>query len=76
MLVRIRHTQEQAALNRKARVKNIRHAFVAVTKLAAAHVAIIDDVVTTGSTVNEIAKVLRRAGAQRIEVWAVARAGR
>ena len=56
MLARTRHTQEQAGLNRKARGKNIRDAFVVVTELAAAHVAIIDDVVTTGSTVNEIAK--------------------
>jgi predicted amidophosphoribosyltransferase len=39
-------------------------------------VAIVDDVVTTGSTANEIARVLKRAGATRVEVWAIARAGR
>jgi len=38
-------------------------------------VAIIDDVVATGSTVGELARVLRRGGAERIEVWAVARTG-
>jgi predicted amidophosphoribosyltransferase len=38
-------------------------------------VAILDDVVTTGSTVAELARVLRRAGAREIEVWAVARTG-
>jgi predicted amidophosphoribosyltransferase len=44
--------------------------------LCAKHVAIVDDVVTTGSTVNEVARVLKKAGAQTIEVWAVARASR
>jgi predicted amidophosphoribosyltransferase len=42
--------------------------------LPARHVAILDDVITTGSTANELAKVLRRAGATTVEVWAVARA--
>ena len=35
----------------------------------------VDDVIATGSTVGELARVVRRAGAERIEVWAVARAG-
>jgi len=34
----------------------------------------LDDVVTTGSTVNELAGVLKRAGVQRVDVWSVARA--
>ena len=37
------------------------------------HVAIVDDVVTTGATVNALARCLKRAGASRIDVWAVAR---
>lgn len=71
---RTRETREQTALNRKARRQNLRGAFEVVGQLPAPHVAILDDVVTTGSTVDELAKVLRRAGAQQIEVWAVARA--
>ena len=47
-----------------------------IRELQARHVAIVDDVVTTGSTVNELARVLKRAGAKRVDVWAVARAGR
>ncbi len=39
----------------------------------ARHVAIIDDVITTGATVSELARVLRRAGIERIDVWALAR---
>lgn len=74
LVVRQRETVEQSALGRKARRRNLRRAFAIVAPLPAGHIAILDDVVTTGSTVNELAKVLRRAGAKRIEVWAIARA--
>ena len=76
LIERIRDTPEQAALPRRQRRRNVRGAFRLTQPLKASHVAIFDDVVTTGSTVNELAKVLRRAGARRIEVWAIARAGR
>jgi len=42
--------------------------------LAAGHVAVVDDVMTTGSTMNEVRAVLREAGVRRVDVWAVARA--
>jgi ComF family protein len=74
-LVRRRATREQAGLDKKARRRNLRGAFSLDAKLPK-HVAVLDDVVTTGSTINEIARVLRRAGVQRIEVWAVARASK
>jgi ComF family protein len=76
VLVRARDTREQAGLDRKGRRKNLRNAFALVRPLHATHVAVVDDVVTTGSTANEIARVLKRAGAEKVEVWAVARAGR
>jgi ComF family protein len=76
LVVRQRETREQAGLDRKERRKNTRDAFALVKPLHARHVAIVDDVVTTGSTVNELSKALRRAGAEWIEVWAVARAER
>ena len=41
-----------------------------------AHVAILDDVVTTGATVTELAKTLKRGGVKIVEIWAVARAGK
>jgi ComF family protein len=71
---RIRHTAAQAELSAKERRKNLRHAFATEKPIRHRHVAILDDVVTTGTTVNEMAKALRRAGAERIEVWACARA--
>jgi ComF family protein len=73
LLVRTRDTLEQAGLDQRARRRNIRRAFE-ITDKVPKHVAIIDDVVTTGSTANEVARVLKRAGAKRVEVWAIARA--
>jgi len=72
LLTRSRHTAEQAGLSRKERRKNLRRAFT-VTAEVPKHVAVLDDVITTGSTANEVARTLKRAGAQRVEVWAVAR---
>lgn len=76
VVIRVRETREQAALEKRERRKNIRGAFQVVRDLPATHIAIVDDVITTGSTVNELARVLKKAGARRVEVWAVARAGR
>jgi ComF family protein len=75
-LVRTRDTAEQAGLNRKERRKNLRNAFAVEGHALPRHVAVIDDVVTTGSTANEIARILRKAGVRRVQVWAIARAGR
>ncbi|MEW6648246.1 MAG: ComF family protein [Pseudomonadota bacterium] len=72
---RTRATATQSLLAAEERRRNVRGAFELVRPLAARHVAIIDDVIATGSTVGELARVLRRGGAERIEVWAVARAG-
>jgi ComF family protein len=66
-------TAPQTGLDERARRRNIHGAFAALTPLPWGRVAVLDDVVTTGSTVAELARVLRRAGANRVEVWAVAR---
>lgn len=76
ILKRCRETAEQAGLERAGRRRNVRNAFTLVQPLETVHVAVIDDVVTTGSTVSEIARVLRRAGVNHIEIWALARASR
>jgi ComF family protein len=74
--VRTRETQEQAGLDAKGRRRNIRGAFALGAPLQFRHVAIVDDVITTGSTTNELARMLKRAGAKHVEVWAAARAGK
>lgn len=71
---RQRHTVAQTSLQGKERRKNLRGAFALQGKLPS-HVAIVDDVVTTGATVQEFALTLRRAGVETVEVWACARAG-
>lgn len=79
-VVRLRDTPSQTALDVASRRRNVRGAFAArvgrsLERLrAAGHVAIVDDVITTGSTVNELRRVLLEAGVRRVAVWAVARA--
>jgi ComF family protein len=70
---RTQATEPQTGLPRKARLKNIKGAFEVVRPVSG-HVVIIDDVMTTGSTAHELAKTLRQAGADRVEVWVCARA--
>ncbi len=74
LLERVKQTESQTALDAKKRRKNIKGAFRVVKDIPYQHVAIIDDVVTTGSTVNEIARVLKRAGVKHVDVWSIARA--
>lgn len=69
---RVRDTPQQVGLIKSERQKNLRGAFV-VRRSPPRHIAIIDDVMTTGSTVNEVAQVLRAGGAERIQVWVCAR---
>jgi ComF family protein len=72
--IRHKDTSHQTGLSAKKRRINLRRAFSVVKPLVANHVAILDDVMTTGTTVNELAKVLKQAGASRVDVWVCARA--
>jgi ComF family protein len=73
-VVRTRHTKAQMDLKAKDRQKNIKGAFSVIDVKKFSHVLIIDDVVTTGSTVNELAKMLKDKGVERVGVLSVARA--
>ena len=70
---RVRATPPQTGLEAKARQQNLRGAFAATADLTGAHLAVLDDVVTTGSTVGEVARALLAAGAARVDVWCLAR---
>ncbi|HET7267054.1 MAG TPA: ComF family protein [Oleiagrimonas sp.] len=73
-LRRMRGTAAQSRLDAVARRRNVRGAFELRTRAPLpAHVALFDDVLTTGATVGECTRVLRRAGVERVDVWAVAR---
>lgn len=72
---RSRKTQTQSLLPVKVRHWNVRNAFAMTDRTPARHVAIVDDVMTTGHTVNELARILQGAGVNKIEVWVIARAG-
>lgn len=73
-VVRRRVTLTQTGLKAKERQKNIRGAFSVLDVENYRHVLIIDDVVTTGSTVNELSKELKRSGVERVGVLSIARA--
>jgi len=70
---RSRETPAQAELPLAERAKNVRGAFHCPRLVAGAKVAVLDDVMTTGATLDEIAATLKRAGAARVENWVVAR---
>ncbi|WP_114239521.1 ComF family protein [Dyella sp. C9] len=75
LLQRTRATQAQTELGALARRRNVRGAFAVRDGTAIpAHVALLDDVMTTGATLAEAARCLRRAGVQRVDLWALARA--
>jgi predicted amidophosphoribosyltransferase len=71
---RQRATVEQVGLEAAARRGNLRGAFGLQRPLGVKRVAIVDDVMTTGSTVEELARTLKAGGAEWVEAWAVARA--
>lgn len=72
-LTRIRDTLPQASLPFSERKKNMKQAFQINKTNIPSHIALIDDVLTTGHTTNVAAKILRKAGVNTIEVWTVAR---
>ena len=71
---RVRVTREQTDLTAAERRSNVRGVFAADRRVRGRHVALLDDVITTGATIAELAHVMRKAGAARVEAWAVARA--
>lgn len=70
---RVLNTAQQSLVPADKRGHNVQNAFSVQLPFMPEHVAIVDDVMTTGSTVAELARTLRRAGVKRIDVWCCAR---
>jgi ComF family protein len=70
---RHRESAPQAALPWKARARNVRNAFACELDLRGKTVAVVDDVLTTGATLNELARTLKRQGAVTVVGWVAAR---
>lgn len=70
---RTKLTPPQASLPLKERIKNIRGVFECRQNLQNLNIAVVDDVMTTGASLNELAKTLKQAGAAHVECWVVAR---
>ncbi|QXI38881.1 ComF family protein [Pseudomonas xantholysinigenes] len=78
LLVRSRDTPAQQALGAQARRRNLRQAFALLpgAQVEGLHLAVVDDVLTTGATAQAIAQLLRKAGAQRVDIYCLARTPR
>jgi len=75
LLQRVQDTQSQQQLDAASRRRNLRQAFRLADqdRLAGRHIAIVDDVLTTGATAEALARLLKRAGAVRVDVYCLAR---
>jgi ComF family protein len=70
---RTRPTKPQAGLSLQERKRNLQGVFACRQPLAGKHVVLLDDVMTTGASLNELARTVKDAGAARVECWVVAR---
>ncbi|HJP04177.1 MAG: hypothetical protein CL799_05490 [Chromatiales bacterium] len=72
-VLRVRNTPPQTSLSRAVRLRNLSGAFRVRGNVAGRRIALVDDVITTASTVRELARILKNKGAAEVQVWAVAR---
>jgi len=74
-VIRTRHARPQSSLSALSRKHNLKEIFSVPNPLPFQHVAIMDDVVTTGSTASKLAEALKATGSiDRVDVWCIARA--
>ncbi|GJL40833.1 DNA utilization protein GntX [Enterobacter asburiae] len=72
-LTRVHATAIQHQLSARLRKRNLKNAFRLELPVNGLHIAIVDDVVTTGSTVAELSRLLLRSGAASVQVWCLCR---
>ena len=75
ILIKQRNTEVQSTLNKTQRIQNVKDAFLVTdfTKVKGKKIILVDDIYTTGSTVNECSKLLKQAGAKEICVVTIAK---
>jgi predicted amidophosphoribosyltransferase len=71
---RVRATEVQSKLDASERRKNLKGAFAVTGSVQGLHVALLDDVITTGTTVEILTRELKDVGAAHVTVWSAARA--
>jgi len=71
LLIRQKNSPSQTKLNREEREVNVKNAFFCPEDLTDKTILLIDDIITTGSTMNECAKALKRAGAWQVDLAAI-----
>jgi ComF family protein len=69
VLAKIKDTEPQRSLDKEHRQKNIKNAFAVTQDVKGKNILLIDDVITTGNTVNECCRVLKKAGAERVDFY-------
>ncbi|WP_369789484.1 DNA utilization protein GntX [Rouxiella sp. WC2420] len=72
-LQRQRATPPQQQLSERERKRNLQRAFCCTQRLAGKHIALIDDVITTGSTISEVAKILNKEDIASLQIWCICR---
>ncbi len=73
LIIRHKFSKPQVELSAKERQQAVQNAFTVVTKTHTKHIALVDDVITTTQTVNQVARALKQAGVEKISIWALAR---
>ena len=73
LIKKLRETDRQSTLNASKRQRNLKGAFHCKGSLEDKHIALVDDILTTGATANEISRALKAAGANRVDIWVCAR---
>ena len=74
LLCRYKPTAFQYELRPEQRKKNVKDAFSLIKSMSYKNIAVVDDILTTGATADEIARLLKRHGARHVQVWCLARA--
>ena len=71
---KLRATADQIGKTRRERQANVKGAFAVGPEVSGLHIALVDDVMTTGATLAELSRAAKAAGAARVEAWSAARA--